>query len=214
MGLPLQDGCKLPCTMAANCLAQGLQATLHGVYKPACTRCARKSAFPEAVVGANDYSPLREGHMIEVLRHPQSLRCVTHKACVVSPTKPALCHPQSLRCVTHKACVASPTKPALSVSHWEGCLPRCGEGVSPEAGRVSPPRREGCLPRGGKGVFLEAGRVSSSKRGECLPRGGEGVSPEAGKWIPYIELTLTEINRGCAAGLLLPAHVNSPLSEL
>ena len=173
MGLPLQDGCKLPCTMAANCLAQGLQATLHGVYKPACTRCARKSAFPEAVVGANDYSPLREGHMIEVLRHPQSLRCVTHKACVVSPTKPALRHPQSLRCVTHKACVVCEPLGRVSPPVRGGCLPRGGEGVSPEAGRVSSPRREGCLPRGGKGVFLEAGRVSPSRRGGCLPRGGE-----------------------------------------
>ena len=161
MGLPLHDGCKLPCRGSTSMLAGWLQACLHGVCKPACTRCARKSAFPEAVVGANDYSPLREGHMIEVLRHPQSLCCVTHKACV-----------------------ASLTKPALSVSHWEGCLPRCGKDVFPEAGRVSSSRREGCLPRGGKGVFLGAGRVSSPRREGCLPRGREGVSPEAGKVFP------------------------------
>ena len=151
--------------MAASLLARGLQATLHDGCKPACTVSARKSAFPEAVVGANDYSPLREGYMIEVLRHPQSLRCVTHKACVVSPTRPALRRPQSLRCVTHKACVVSSTKHALSVSHWGGCLPRGGEGVSPEAGRVSPPVRGGCLPRGGEGVSPEAGRVSPPRRG-------------------------------------------------
>ena len=107
--------------------------------------------------------------MIRALCYPQSLRCVTHKACVASLTKPALRHPQSLRCVTHKACVVSPTKPALPVSHWEGCLPRCGRGVFLEAGRVSSSVREGGLPRGGRGVFLEAGRVSSSMREGCLP---------------------------------------------
>ena len=92
----------------------------------------------------------------------------------------ALRHSQSLRCVTHKACVVSPTKPALPVSHWEGCLPRCGKGVFLGAGRVSSSRREGCLPRCGKGVFLGAGRVSCSRREGCLPRCGKGVFLEAG----------------------------------
>ena len=140
MGLPLHDGCKLPCRGSASYLARCLQACLHGVCKPACTRCARKSAFSEAVVGAHDRG-------------------------VASLTKPALCHSQSQRCVTHKACVVSLTKPALSVSHWGGCLPRGGEGVSPEAGRVSPPMRGECLPRGGEGVSPEAGRVSPPRRG-------------------------------------------------
>ena len=141
--------------MAASSLARGLQAPLHDGCKPL------GRVLPPVVVGANDYSPLREGYMIEVLRHPQSLRCDTHKACV-----------------------ASLAKPALSVSHWGGCLPRGGEGVSPEAGRVSSPRQEECLPRGGTSVFLGAGRVSSPRQEGCLPRGRKGVFPEAGRVSP------------------------------
>ena len=159
----MHDGCKLPCTGSASRLARWLQAALHEVCKHPCTMAASSLArglqaplhdgckplgrvLPPVVVGANDYSPLREGYMIEVLRHPQSLRCDTHKACV-----------------------ASLAKPALSVSHWGGCLPRGGEGVSPEAVRVSPSRRGGCLPRGGEGVSPEAGRVSPPVRGKGFP---------------------------------------------
>ena len=69
------------------------------------------------------------------LRRPQSLRCVTHKACVASLTKPALRHPQSLRCVTHKACVVCEPLGRVSSPVRGGCLPRGGEGVSPEAGK-------------------------------------------------------------------------------
>ena len=117
-------------------LARWLQAALHDGCKPL------GRVLPPVVVGANDYSPLREGYMIEVLCHSQSLRCVTHKACVV-------CEPLG----------------RVSPSRRGGCLPRGGEGVSPEAGKVSPSRREGCLPRGGEGVSPGAGRVSPPRRG-------------------------------------------------
>ena len=50
-----------------------------------------------------------------------------HDQGVAPLTKPALRHSQSLRYVTHKACVALLTKPALSVSHWGRCFPRGGD---------------------------------------------------------------------------------------
>ena len=100
---------KQPCTMAASCLARGLQATLHGVCKPACRGCARKGAFPEAVVGANDYSPLREGYVHLIYTRPLvSMRTSLLSACAQAPCQHAHRHLVSMRTSTLSACAQAP----------------------------------------------------------------------------------------------------------
>ena len=142
-------GIGLPCTVSTSLLARCLQACLHDVCKPACRGCARKGAFPEAVVGANDYSPLREGYVHLIYTRPLvSMRTNTLSACAQAPCQHARKRLVSMRTSTVSACAQAPCQHAhkpLVLLHV-GCKP---------LGRVSSLRCERCLHLGVKRVFTE-----------------------------------------------------------
>ena len=165
----MQGGCKQACRVSTSYLARRLQAGLQGVYKPACRGCARKGAFPEAVVGANDYSPLREGYVHLIYTRPLvSMRTNTLSACAQTPCQHARKHLVSMRTNTLSACAQTPCQHAHKhlVSMRANALSACAQAPCQHAHKPLVLLHVGCKP---------LGRVSSLRRERCLHLGVKRV---------------------------------------
>ena len=195
MGLPLHDGCKLPCRGSASYLARCLQACLHGVCKPACTVSASLLA--------------------------RWLQACLHDGCKL-PCTMIVSHWEG--CLPRGGKGVFPEAGRVSSSRREGCLPRGGEGVFPEAGRVSPPRRGGCLPRGGEMDSLHRTHVTEiSRRGVFdlmqLPW-GKRKQPRRSRWIDGADFMLCRagaqliISGGVATVASLPISLKAAIMRL